>query len=616
MVTRLMLPAARPPSSKELAWVGASALLPVLVAASQLDLYADGGRDAGVIETVGMGYAGGLRAVDGWLAAVFAALPIGTRTLRAELPGVLLVGAMAALVFVVVRRALVAAAGPSPWSSVVACIASATVSCSYGVQHEASSAASGLLGVVLVLVVLALPAATAGWPLLAGLFTLGLSYDPLIGVCVAVAAGARVFVSRTAKDGDAAPRTSGLELGVAVVLAAVAGLVPFVLAAIHARVSSLSTSAPLFAWPAGRSLSFADGSLRHAAVLVEEELGGVLLLLSAGGFVLGLLVPRARRENLRLAAVTVAATLMLILGGGGTREAWSPVGLVALVGYVAFAAVSMHEGVRRVSKARLPLASASAAMVVLLEAAFPAIALDDGLARAGARPPLALASWEDTAFAGVPSGSLLLVSSPRLYERLLATRASGDLPGDLSLLPTFDPKNEASASALARDARLVPLFRDIALTGVPQELSLSNLTLARPLVVATDPRWDRTLTRHLLPAGLLALFEPEPRGGSDRKHALEATAPARAALAVTLTGTASSPGDAPLTSLTTALLLDRAVAAVQTGEREVALEALQEAYQFAPKDARIAHLIFREANSRGPVDAHELLSAGLASGPQ
>ena len=61
------------------------------------------------------------------------------------------------------------------------------------------------------------------------------------------------------------------------------------------------------------------------------------------------------------------------------------------------------------------------------------------------------------------------MSAPGLYTRLLATEVSGNLPGDVGVIPTFDPSNEAAAAALARDTRMVPLFRDLALTGTPQE---------------------------------------------------------------------------------------------------------------------------------------------------
>ncbi len=610
MVPRVSPPEPSPSTANPRAWLVATALLPASLAAGQLDLSADGARDAGVVRTVGLGYAGSFRALDAWIAALSAGLPLGTRTLRAEIPGLLLVGAVAALLFVVVRRSLVAVAGSSAWASVVAALATATVSCSYPFQHEASSVATGLTGVALVLLALVVPIATrAVSPSLAGLSVLALTYEPAVGACVVLAVAARLLLLPTELAEPASPPPEPTFVRrFASGLAGVAGVAPFALATIRARRGPLSTGAGLFALPQASRFFSAAAGVRHAIGLLQVELGELLLVVAAVGFLWGLASRSGRRQNLPLALVTAAACGVLALGGGGGREAWSPVGLVALAGVVAFAGIAMHEAVWRVARARLPLASASAAMVVVLEAAFPAVLLDEGLAHAAGRPSLALSAWEDAAFGGVPGGTLLLVSAPRLYSRLLATEATGALPDDLLLLPTFDPSSEASASALARDPRLVPLFRDIALTGVPQELSLSTLAVARPLALATDPRWERTLTRHLVPGGLLAIFEPEPRGGADRKRALDASAGARARLAKAL----GPSGEGPLAALTASLLLDRALAAVQTGEREVALQTLADASAFAPKDTRIQRLMFKQTNARGAIDVEDLVRAGLA----
>ena len=220
----------------------------------------------------------------------------------------------------------------------------------------------------------------------------------------------------------------------------------------------------------------------------------------------------ARDAPLLLVASLALSSLVLF---GTSREGWSSAGIVG---------PRLVRGVRGHRDARGGASSLSRATPSGVRErrdgrrslrGVPAILLDDSLARAATRPPLAVPLWEDAAFGGLPSGSLLLVSSPRLYARALATLVMGDLPGDIGVLPTFDAKNEASAIALSHDARLIPLFRDIALVGAPQELSLSTLAVTRPVVVTTDPGWDRTLTRHLIPGGLPFVFEPEPRGGAN-----------------------------------------------------------------------------------------------------
>lgn len=603
-----MVPERPPAPLSERLWLATSALLPALFCAPSLDLWADGGRDLAVVRTAGLGYTGGLRALDAWAAAVFAGLPLGTRLLRAELPGVFLVAATGALLFVVLRRSLAPLAGASTWSAVVAALASATVTLSFPFQHEAASAGSSLLGVVLALAALVLATGPSpAWPLLSALVTLGLSYEPALGVVIAAAVVAPLAL-RPRATGEPAPLPASPGAWIGVALGSLAGGVPFAVAALRARLTPLSTSARLLASPDEPLLAASERGARHALVRVEGELGDVLLLLALIGLVWGVVAPRGRRSTLVTASVTATAWGALALGRGGVLDAWSAAGLVALAGTVVLAAVAMQEGVLRVARARLPLASGSAAMVVVLLAAFPATLLDDGMTRPSARHGRAVATWEDAMFGGLPSGTLVLVSAPRLYARLLATRASGDLPGDFSVIPTFDPANETAAAALAHDERLVPLFRDLALTGVPQELSLSTLAAMRPLAVATDPRWDRSLTRHLVPAGLLAVFEPEPRGGADRKRALDASAPWRDRLAKEL-GTPPQPA---LAWLTSAILLDRALAAIETGEREVAARAVEETATFAPNDPRLRQLSLRAMAARGQVDVHDLLHEGLA----
>jgi hypothetical protein len=67
-----------------------------------------------------------------------------------------------------------------------------------------------------------------------------------------------------------------------------------------------------------------------------------------------------------------------------------------------------------------------------------------------------------------------------------------------------------------------------------------------------------------------------------------------------------------LAPLTASILLDRALVAAGTGEREVAQRTLEDASVFAPNDPRLARLAVRERSARGPVDVHDLLCDGLA----
>jgi hypothetical protein len=160
------------------------------------------------------------------------------------------------------------------------------------------------------------------------------------------------------------------------------------------------------------------------------------------------------------------------------------------------------------------------------------------------------------------------------------------------------------------------------LSEAPDEWALSSLAAARPLALPFEPRWDRALARHFVPAGLVAIFEPEPRGASDRVRALDAFAADRERLGLALKvaakpvatpasrGVALSPhepSDPELTALTASLLLDRALTFASTGERDLAARALDEAMPFRASSRTVTELAHRLASStRGPVDVSDL----------
>jgi hypothetical protein len=156
--------------------------------------------------------------------------------------------------------------------------------------------------------------------------------------------------------------------------------------------------------------------------------------------------------------------------------------------------------------------------------------MDDGLVRAAPRASGAAAPWDDAARAPLPPRSVVLVSAPAVYRRALAARARGALRDDVTLVPTF--LHDARAwRGLAGDPALLPLYRDLELVGVPGEASLSSLASIRPLALSYEPRWGRSVAKHLVPAALFDRFQPEPRGVSDRRAGLEAFAPVRDRLA-------------------------------------------------------------------------------------
>jgi hypothetical protein len=244
----------------------------------------------------------------------------------------------------------------------------------------------------------------------------------------------------------------------------------------------------------------------------------------------------------------------------------------------------MQALVRAIAGAKLPLARASASMVLVLELVAPVDAADEALRRgderargAGLSPESPAASWDDAAWGALPPRSIVLVTDPRVWRRAAAARATGSLRGDIVVVPTFG-RGALAARFLSHDAALVPLWRDLALSGAPSEESLSTLASARPLLTAFDPAWSKPLGKHLVPSGLFDRFEPEPRGTSDRRKALEAFLPKRERLARAVVR------DLELADAAALLLRDRVLDMASSGDRDLIGGAVADLDAFAPGD--------------------------------
>jgi hypothetical protein len=258
--------------------------------------------------------------------------------------------------------------------------------------------------------------------------------------------------------------------------------------------------------------------------------------------------------------------------------------------------------VRRIAQAKIPFASASAAMVVVLELALPARAADDALGRCEETGRGASSTWNDVALSPLPPGAVLLVMDRRVLGRVLSSAAAGELRGDVAVVPSFDLASAMSAREIRREPKLAPFARDMALTGVPEEWSLAQLAAARPLATTFDARWERALARHLVPAGLFAIFQPEPRGTSDRRRALDALAPAHALLQKAIL----KPRDPELCAATATLLRVRAIATVASGDRELLPRMLDDLRPFSPNDSLANELIRRVTLAKGVVEVKDL----------
>jgi hypothetical protein len=571
-----------------------AAIVPACLVAAHLGNVADAAHDAGVARAMGLD-AQPWRALDAVVASVFAALPLGTRAARAGLGEAVVVAAAGAALYVLARRLASGCADAPRLGALTAAIATLAALCAPAWQLEGAAVAGSATGALLVLLPLAVLSraqeigAPRRWRTAALALGLALGYEPLVGACALAGCLALAVVGGSARRAAAhAWRTDARVLAACLL----AGLAPFLVAAARTRAAGLPLWASLAdRWAGERGASHAG----PPGVFLRAELGVVLGALAVGGAVLAALVPRARALGAALLAVVVVGFASGWAGAplGPTRFG-APV-LAATGAACAFAGVAMQAIVRAIADAKLPLARASAAMVLVLELAIPVDSADEALLRTLPRASGAAALWDDLAWGELPARTVVLVTDARLGRRAAAAQATGALRGDLAVIPART-RGAAASRVLSRDAALVPLWRDLELAGSPSEASLSSLASVRPLAMAFEPRWGRALGRHLVPVALLDRFEPEPRGASDRKRALDVFAPKRERLA------RAAKQDPELAEASAYLLRARALDVASSGDRDLVGRAVDDLHAFAPDDpvgtAIVARVVLGKAGSR------------------
>ncbi len=553
-------------------------LLPMGLAIVRVANMGDAAHDEGVVRAVGLGWVGAWRAMDAPFAALLEWVPLGTRVARAAVASTVACGVAGGALFVMARRLVRRVADTGVLGTVVAGIASLAATLSPAWQVEGCAPAGSCFGALLVLLAGALGGDGGPEGLRALVCGLAMAYEPLVGVAAIAAAAAGGAVQwRRALPWFAL------------------GWAPFMIG-LARRVSPLATAAGLFA----RSLGERGESPAGAPLALLQEVGTLSCVAALAGLVVAWRAPEARRAVIAFAAV-VAVGVVAMAGGApaGPSRYGAPV-LAGIGAAYAIAAVALQAIVRLVDQARVPFARASASMILVLEAVIPARAADDASVRADERQATASAAWNDAAFGELPADTALLVGDPGVHARLLATRAAGEMRPDVAVVPLFDLAGPAALHELARDPSLRSLWHDATLVGPPQEVSLSALASSRPITLPYDPAWERALARHLVPVGLFGRFEPEPRGASDRRRALDETAPARDALA------RLAASDRELQALTASLLRARLVAFAAAGERDVIGRGIEDLRPFAPRDALSAELVRRMSVGRGAIDLKDL----------
>ncbi len=579
--------------------LAASTLLPALLAGAGLASETPASHDDGVVRVVGLGWTGLFRGLEAMLGAMAFALPLGTRALRAGVVSAGVAAACGALTFGI-ARGLTHAAFPratSPRLTSVACgVAALAATLSPVWQVEASAPAGSVVGAAIILSGLARAQREARGSdarTMALLLGLAVSYEPLVllatiaavGPWVAPAVRRRFLCRRTLVD--AAP-------------AFVMGLVPIAFAALlRTRTPEVAlTWAGLFASPFGEGDRLKVGIRAFASL----EIGAVVLMAATVGVFVAARAKPARVHLASAAAVVAVGLLALVVGAPSGPAHVSAVVLAATAALHAIAALALTAVVLAIRQAPVPLAQASASLVLLLELVIPVQAADDTSTRRGARFLRASTLWNEIAWGTAPPAAVVLVSQEALMRRIAAARATGAMRADLLVVPTFASSSRTTAHALRAEPKLTAIYRDLALGSTPEELSLATLATERPTLATFEPLWDRSLARHFVPLGLLTKFEPEPRGDAERRAALEAFASGKRRL---LSAIVLKP-DVDLARTTAHLLRARAIGMATCGDREVLSRALDDLRPFAPDDQVATQLVRRLITRKGAIDVRDL----------
>jgi hypothetical protein len=581
------------------ALLAVSAIAPACLAAAHVGGVADVAHDRGVARVLALDPQV-WRGLDVAVGGLLAAVPVGTQAARAAAGEALVAGVAGGVLYVVVRRLLASTADVPRFGAFVAAIASLAATLAPAWQSESGCAGGAVLGALLVLGPVAVIAgagvgarARPRWAAAAFALGLALGYEPLVGACALLGCAALVAV-------DAENRASFVqawgERRVVLLACVLAGLAPLVIATAHVRAHGVPIGAAIAeGWSGERGAAVARSPLRF----VRDEVGTVLGALALAGAALAALVPRARGLAAALAVIAGAGLAAALAGAPVGPSRFAPTVLAAAAAMCALAGVAMQAIVRGIAGARVPFARASASMIVVLLLAMPVDSADESLVRTLPRAAGGAAVWDDLAWGVLPPRAVVIVTDPRLWVRAAAARAQGALRDDVIVVPTF-ARGASARGVLARDAALIPLWRDLELDGFPSEPSLSSLGTARTLAMVYEPRWSRSLARHLVPLALLDHFEPEPRGASDRRRALEAFTPQRDRLAHL------AAGDPELAEATAYLLRARALDTATSGDRDLVGRTIEDLRLFAPGDHVAAEIVTRLVMAKGAPKVDDL----------
>ncbi len=468
-------------------------LVPLSLSLARLDGVERWSQDVGVVRALDLVQVGGEGVLSGALASAFALLPIGTTLLRLSLLSSLMLAIAGYAVFRLGYSLLADRVGHSGRALLALC--GALVATLGGAWQSASVLVGGP----------ALAAALALWLLLnlqfdgnssrawlarGGLLALLLLESRALGIAALVPLGVRVLLRTELPTLRQLFLTFGF-----IALVLVVGLLPSLL---ETRVNGFSL---------GLDLGKPTERVAIEAFDLPNDLGLYLFALALGGALFALKTVRGR------------LTTLPALGFVAVALAWPSreLHLVALGILGATSSLGLALITRALSNSRRPFARMTVQVVAFAHLCAVLLLVEGAALDARQRTMSATRQWSEQTFERLPARSMLLVSSPEAAWRLWSARLTSGIRPDVVVVPTaLLQRGPLAAELLKLEPLLGALIRDVAVQGVPGEYSLAELADARPLRVEVDPRWDKSLLRHLTSDGLWFRFAPHATGRTDR----------------------------------------------------------------------------------------------------
>ncbi|MBX3129779.1 MAG: hypothetical protein KF718_23890 [Polyangiaceae bacterium] len=559
--------------------------------------------DLPVVRALGLIPLGGEGVVSSVLMQVSSLLPIGGRLGRAALVGALGLALTSRLLHAHALRSLDANAWTPRLGPVLALSAALTATLGATFQLEGTIASGAPIAVALVLFGLLIrPDAQCDdarvWLGFGALVALTALESHVAGACLVVALAAQVGLL-----GELPTRSSLKWCALGAVFTAALCLVPQLVRPFSDRAwvhlgFGLSTAA----------LTPLDSAADKPGALAVwlREVGVVSLGLGVLGAAWGLLRGRTRWLVAPLALFVLADVVFPASRTGVLiTDPLVPLRLLSLVALSITAVLGLQTLALGLVRASIPFARPIAALLVIFQATLVLMTGEDAAYVADRRRQTAAEVWTDEALRSLPPRSLLLVRSEAVAWRLWAARVvRGERP-DLVIVPMpLLDRGSVATSLLEFEPALAPLIREVALSGKPNEFSLSSLSDVRPLYVELDPSWDTRLVHHLVPERMWLGFAPHALGRSDRKQSFRL---GRTAFERVLdVANETTHRDLATLSVLSARAREQAFALATLGDRESVAHLMADLSSIDPEHPFVADMTRRLARGTGSIDVSGL----------